>query len=67
MVGKRGRPREPASHYSPHVDTARSTDLLKFLGQELREHYELPHNLPHVMLTLLMELSVRGGKSGTAE
>jgi len=67
MVGKRGRPRKPASHYSPHRDTARSTDLLKILGQELREHYELPRNLPHGMLTLLMQLSVRGGKSDTAK
>jgi hypothetical protein len=48
-------------------DTARSTDLLKILGQELREHYELPRNLPHGMLTLLMQLSVRGGKSDTAK
>jgi hypothetical protein len=67
MVGKRGRPRKPASHYSPDRDTARSTDLLKILGQELREHYELPHNLPHGILTLLMQLSVRGGKSATAK
>jgi hypothetical protein len=64
MVGKRGRPRKPASHYSPHRDTARSTDLLKILGQELREHCELPHELPHRMLTLLMQLR---GKSGTAK
>jgi hypothetical protein len=67
MVGKHGRPRKPASHYSPHRDTARSADLLKILGQELREYYELPHNLPHGMLAPLMQLSVRGGKSGTAK
>jgi hypothetical protein len=40
---------------------ARPSDLLKILGRELREHYELRHNLPHGMFTLLMELSDRGG------
>ena len=49
------------SDYFPHQDAARPSDLLKILGQELREHYELPHNLPHGMFTLLMELSNRGG------
>jgi hypothetical protein len=42
-----------------HQGAARPSNLLKILGQELREHYE-PHNLPHGMLTLLMELSNRG-------
>jgi hypothetical protein len=31
-------------------------DLPKILGRELREHYELPHELPHGMFTLLTEL-----------
>jgi hypothetical protein len=37
------------------------SDLLKILGQELRENYELPHDLRHGMFTLLMELNDRGG------
>jgi hypothetical protein len=49
------------SDYFPHQDAARPSDLLKILGQELREHYELPHDLPHGMFTLLMELNDRGG------
>ena len=35
-----------AYHYCPHQDAAKPSDLLKILGQELREHYELPHDLP---------------------
>ena len=49
-----------ACHYCPHQDAARPSDLLKTLGEELLEHYELPHDLPHGMFTLLMELSDRG-------
>ena len=60
-AGKRRRASESASDYFPHQDAARPSDLLKTLGQELREHYELPHDLPHGMFTLLMELSDRGG------
>ena len=53
--------RDQSSDYFPHQDAARPSDLLKILGQELPEHYELPHNLPHGMFTQLMELSDRGG------
>jgi len=43
--------------YCPHQDAAKPSDLLKIFGRDLREHYELPHDLPHGMFTLLMELS----------
>ena len=58
MATKRRPASKSASDYSPHR-AARPSDLPKILGQELREHYELPHDLPHGMLTLLMELSDR--------
>jgi hypothetical protein len=61
MAANRRPASKSASDYSPHQRAERPSDLLKILGQELREHYELPHNLPHVMFTLLMELSDRGG------
>ena len=61
MAGKRRPASKSAPDYSPHQSAARPSNLLKILGQELREHYELPHNLPHGMFTLLMELSNRGG------
>jgi hypothetical protein len=61
MAGKRHPGSKSASDYFPHQDAARPSDLLKILGQELPEHYELPHNLPHGMFTQLMELSDRGG------
>jgi hypothetical protein len=51
------------SDYFPHQDAARPSDLLKILGQELREHYELPHDLQHGMLTMLRKLSDGGGSS----
>jgi hypothetical protein len=55
--------RRSTSDYSPHKHAASPSDLLKILGQELREHYELPHDLPHGMFTLSMELSDRGGSA----
>ena len=61
MTGKRRPGSKSAYHYCPHQDAARPSDLLKILGQELREHCELPHDLPHGMFTLLIELNDRGG------
>ena len=49
-----------AYHYCPHQDPARPRDLLRILGQGLPEHYELPHDLPRGMFTLL-ELNDCGG------
>ena len=51
------------SDYFPHQAGARPSDLLKIRRRELREHYELPHDLPHGMFTLLMEVNDRGGSS----
>jgi hypothetical protein len=35
------------------------------VGQELREHYELPQELPHGILTLLMQLNTpQDGENG---
>jgi hypothetical protein len=61
MPGKRCPGSKSASDYFPHQGATRPSDLLKILGQELREHCELPHDLPHGMFTLLMELNDRGG------
>ena len=61
MAGKRRWASESASDYFPHQDATRPSDLLKILRRELREHYELPHDLPRGMFTLLMEPSDRGG------
>ena len=61
MAGKRRPASKSTSDYCPHQDATRPSDLLKILGRELLEHYELPHDLPHGMFTLLMEVSDRGG------
>ena len=47
--------------YSAHQDAAKRCGLPKTLGQELREHYQLPQNLPHHLFTLLMRLNDDGG------
>jgi hypothetical protein len=60
MAGKRRAGSKSASDYFPHQGAARPSDLLKILGQELREQYELPHDLPHGMFRQLMELNDRG-------
>ena len=49
------------SDYFPHQAGARPSDLLKIRRRELREHYELPHDLPHGMFRQLIELNDRGG------
>jgi hypothetical protein len=60
MAGKRRPASKSAFDYFPHQGAARPSDLLKILRRELLEHYEPPHDLPHGMFTLLMELSDRG-------
>ena len=60
MASERRPASKSVSDHLAHQDAARPGDLLEILGQELREHYELPHDLPHGMFTLLMELSDRG-------
>jgi hypothetical protein len=37
----------------------RFRDLQTVIGQELRAHYELPCELPHQLLTLLMQLNAQ--------
>ena len=46
--------------YSAHQDAVKHCDLPKTLGQELREHYRPPQDLPHQMFTLLMRLMGSG-------
>ena len=60
--GQHGRQATPGIfRLFPAPRRSKASDLLKILGQELPELYELPHNLPHGMFTQLMELSDRGG------
>jgi hypothetical protein len=61
MASNRRPTSKSAYRYCPHQDAAKPSDLLKILRRELREHYGLLHDLPHGMLTLLMELNDRGG------
>jgi hypothetical protein len=63
MANKRRPTSKSMYHYCPHQDAAKPSDRLKILGQELREHYELPHDLPHGMFTRLIELNDRGGSA----
>jgi hypothetical protein len=49
-------PKRRSADYLPHQIAAKASDLPKIVGHELREHYELPHDLPHGMFTLLIEL-----------
>ena len=57
--------RKSASGHSAACDAAEYTDLLAILQQELRGHYELPHDLPHKILTLMMTLNDQGPKPTT--
>ena len=41
-------------------DAAEYSELLRVLRQELRAHYELPQDLPHQILTLMMALNDQG-------
>jgi hypothetical protein len=57
--------RKSASGHSAAWDAAEYTNLLAILQQELRGHYELPHDLPHKILTLMMTLNDQGSKPTT--
>ena len=39
---------------------AEYSELLRVLRRELRAHYELPEDLPHQILTLMMALNGQG-------
>ena len=41
-------------------NTAEHRELLTGLRRELRAHYELPQDLPHQILTLMMALNDQG-------
>jgi hypothetical protein len=56
MSGKR----HPQPHHSACQQAAERRDLPKVLEQDLRAHYELPQDLPHRLLTLLMKLNGLG-------
>jgi ribosomal protein S14 len=44
----------------------RFRDLQTVIGQELRAHYELPCELPHQLLTLLMQLNAQQNEQSGA-
>jgi hypothetical protein len=43
----------------PYTNAAARRVVRTTIGSELRAHYELRHDLPHGMLTLLMQLNER--------
>jgi hypothetical protein len=47
-------------HHSATQPVAERSGLPKVLEQDLRAHYELPQELPHRLLTLLMKLNDLG-------
>ena len=51
--------RKSAPDYLSAEGAAEYCELLRVLRQELRAHYELPKDLPHQILTLLMALNDR--------
>ena len=56
--------RNSVSDYLSAQDAAEYCDLLRVaLGRELRAHYELPQDLPHRILTLMMALNDQGERS----
>jgi hypothetical protein len=52
--------RKLVSDYTSDHDVAEYSELLRGLRQELRAHYELPEDLPHQILTLMMALNGQG-------
>ena len=52
--------RKFVSDYVSGHDAAEYSELLRVLRQELRAYYELPEDLPHLILTLLMALNDQG-------
>jgi hypothetical protein len=52
--------RKFVSDYVSGHDAAEYSELLRLLRRELRAHYELPKDLPHQILTLLMALNDQG-------
>jgi hypothetical protein len=48
--------RKSAPDYLSAEGAAEYCELLRVFRQELRRHYELPQDLPHQILTLMMAL-----------
>ncbi len=57
MSGKR---RKSASGCASDQHAAEHCDLLAVLRRELRQHYELPEDLPHQILALMLALNDQG-------
>ena len=51
------------SRLSPHQEVTKPSDLPNSLRQELRGYFEVARDLPHLMLTLLMQLPKQDGRS----
>jgi hypothetical protein len=47
-------------HNSASAQDAEYLDLLRVLRRELRAHYELPQDLPHQILTIMLALNDLG-------
>jgi hypothetical protein len=54
------RERKLVADYPSAENKAEYCELLTVLRRELRAHYELPQDLPHHILTLMMALNDQG-------
>ena len=66
MAGDRPRSVSKKSHKSPCGSAAIRVAVQTAIGEELRALYEVPQDLPHEMLMLLMELNERLEEDATA-
>ena len=48
---------------SPHQEATKRSDLPNRLRQELRGYFEVARDLPHSMLTLLIQLPKQDGRA----
>jgi hypothetical protein len=55
--------RKFVSDYVSNHDAAEYSELLRVFRQQLRAHYELPKDLPHQILTLMMALNGQDERS----
>jgi hypothetical protein len=51
------------SPLSPHQEATKRSDLPNRLRQELRGYFEVARDLPHSMLTLLIQLPIQDGRA----
>ena len=59
--------RKSASDYLSAQDAAEYCELVRVLRRELRAHYELPQDLPHQILTLMVALDDQGKSNENRE